>query len=78
LSDRLSNPRRWVFPSGISLAAGAYLVVRFDSGSPATSNAAPVLNAGFGLDADQGDAVYLFAAPARGAACSTRWSSVCR
>ena len=66
LSDNLSSPRRWVFPSGVTLAPGAYLVVRCNPGAPATSNAAPVLNTGFGLDADQGDALYLFATPARG------------
>jgi hypothetical protein len=65
LSDQLANPRRWVFPAGVTLAPGTYLVVRFDSTSPGSTNAGPLLNTGFGLDGNEGDAVYVFDAPAR-------------
>ena len=30
LSDKLDNPGKWVFPSGISLAAGGYLIIWAD------------------------------------------------
>ncbi len=65
LTDDLTLPRRWVFPAGTTVAPSAYLIVRFDSDSAATTNAGPVLNTGFGLSAS-GDAVYLVNAPARG------------
>lgn len=67
LSDDTLNPRRWVFPSNTVLAAGAHLVVRFDSSAPATTAAAPVLNTGFGMDSD-GDKVLLYNRPAGGGA----------
>jgi hypothetical protein len=65
LSDDVATPRRWVFPSGITIAPGAHLVVKFDPGSPASSNAAPLMNTGFGFDAG-GDRVLLFDKLARG------------
>ncbi len=65
LSDSIDNPRRWSFANGQTLAAGAYLLVRFDGNNPAT-NSGPYLNTGFGLNADSGDEVYLFDAPAAG------------
>jgi hypothetical protein len=68
LSDQLANPRRWVFPAGVALAAGGYLVVQFDPNSPASSNTVGVLNTGFGLDATEGDSVYLFDTPAQAGA----------
>ena len=67
LSDKLDNPTRWVFPSGASVAPGAYLVVLMDGSSPASTSVGGVLNSGFGLKAS-GDAVYLIDAPARGGA----------
>ena len=67
LSDDVANARRWVFPAGVSMAPGAYLIVRFDSSTPPSTNNGPVLNTGFGLDAD-GDQVLLYDAPARGGA----------
>lgn len=60
VSDQIDNPRRWVFPPGTVLSAGAYLIVRCDPDLPATTNAGPVLNTGFGLDGEGGDAVYIF------------------
>lgn len=68
LSDDVANPRRWVFPTGTTVPARGYLVVRFDPNSPAVTNAASlVLGTGFGLGAN-GDEVYLFDTPARGGA----------
>jgi len=67
LTDDIATPRRWIFPSGVSLAAGAYLIVRCDPDSPASTNAGLVLNTGFGLAAT-GDAMYLLNALARGGA----------
>jgi hypothetical protein len=60
LTDDISLPRRWVFPPGVSLPSGGYVVVRFDPNTPASTNAATALNTGFGLGADTGDEVYLF------------------
>jgi hypothetical protein len=71
VSDQLDNPRRWVFPAGLSLAPGGYLVVRCDPDAPASTNLggqSMVLNTGFGLNSDEGDAVYLFDSLARGGA----------
>lgn len=65
LTDDVAQPRRWIFPPGTTIPSGAYLVVQFDSGSPA-SHGSP-LNTGFGLGAN-GDEVYLFDTPARGGA----------
>ncbi len=48
------NPRKFVFPPGTTLAAGAFLVVWCD----ADTNA-PGLHSGFALDAD-GESVFLF------------------
>lgn len=60
LSDNPPTPGRWVFPAGVSVAAGGFLLVRCDSSAPASTTNAPVLNTGFGLDS-AGDAVSLFA-----------------
>jgi len=67
LTDDLetAGPRRWVFPPGVSLAPGGYLVLKFDSGSAPSTNNGPLLNTGFGLN-NNGDALYLYDAPARG------------
>jgi hypothetical protein len=62
LSDRLTNPRRWVFPSGTVIPPQSYMIVLFDSDSPPSST-----NTGFGL-ANSGDAVYLFEPPSEGGA----------
>ncbi len=67
LTDVVGEPARWVFPPGVLLPAGGFLVVRFDGNAPASSNAAGVLNTGFGLGAN-GDEVYLFESPANGLA----------
>ena len=48
LSDS-ANPRRWVFPPGVSIPAGGYLQVFCGDGAPAGS-----LATGFGLDRDGG------------------------
>lgn len=60
LSDNSSEPRRWVFPAGVTIPAGGYLLVRCDSTQPRSTNNVGVLNTGFGLNADAGDEVYLF------------------
>ncbi len=58
-SDKPGTPGRWVFPSGVTVAPGGFLVVRFDSLTPATTTNGLVLNTGFGLGAN-GDSVCLF------------------
>lgn len=60
LSDQLSDPRKWVFPAGSSLAPGAYLLVECDPDQPPSTN-----NTGFGLSAVSG-AVHLFHRPDQG------------
>jgi hypothetical protein len=65
LSDDSSSPRRWVFPAGVSIPPGGYLLVRFDSLLPPSTNNTGVLNTGFGLSAG-GDDVYLFDKLSRG------------
>ena len=70
LTDDLETegPRRWVFPPGISLAPGGYLVLKFDSSAPPSTNysgGAQLLNTGFGLN-NNGDELYLFDTLARG------------
>jgi len=59
LSDSPTDPSRWVFPTGVSIAPGAFLVVRCDPSTPASTTNGPVLNTGFGLDSS-GDAMCLF------------------
>ncbi len=59
LSDNPSQPGRWVFPTGVNLAPGSFLLVRCDPASAASTTNGPTLNAGFGLNAD-GDAMCLF------------------
>jgi hypothetical protein len=54
LSDRITSPRRWVFPAGSIIPGGGFFVVRFDSDEPASDR-----NTGFGLKWG-GDAVFLF------------------
>ncbi|HXJ72377.1 MAG TPA: lamin tail domain-containing protein, partial [Candidatus Dormibacteraeota bacterium] len=68
LSDDLEQPGRWVFPAGVTLPPGGYLVVRCDPDAPASSELEPIFNTGFGLKSDAGDAVYLFDADGRGGA----------
>jgi len=60
LSDSLTDPRRWVFPSPTILPAQGYRVVRFDPDAPASAT-----NTGFALKAT-GDSVYLFKKTADG------------
>lgn len=67
LTDDPAQPRRWVFPSGASLAPFAYLVVLCDNNRPASTNAGLLLNTGFGLSA-AGDGVYLYDRPENGGA----------
>jgi hypothetical protein len=68
VSDQIDNPRRWVFPPSTVLPSGGYLIVRCDPDLPPTTNAGPVLNTGFGLDGEGGDAVYVFDTVAHGGA----------
>ncbi|MBI4664218.1 MAG: lamin tail domain-containing protein [Verrucomicrobia bacterium] len=60
LSDDLTNPRRWIFPSGSLLPAKGFLKVRCSPEAPAS-----VVNTGFGLNAASGG-VFLFNRPADG------------
>jgi hypothetical protein len=53
LSDD-GNPRRFVFPAGVSIAANGYLVIWCD-----TLTSEPGLHTGFGLDAD-GESIFLY------------------
>ncbi len=59
LTDDVANPRKWVFPPGVALAAGGFLVVRCDSSMPASLTNGPVLNTGYNLDSS-GEGVYLY------------------
>lgn len=65
VSDSIGEPRRWVFPPGVTLPPQGYLIVKFDSALPPSTNAEPVLNTGFGLSAG-GDQLFLFATPEDG------------
>ncbi len=67
LSDDFTLPRRWVFPAGVSIPARGYLTVKFDPGSPASTNAGPNLNTGFGFNSG-GDTALLFDRVSRGGA----------
>jgi hypothetical protein len=62
LSDDPATPRKYTFPAGTSLAAGAYLVVYAD-----TDTSAPGPHTGFALDAE-GDRVLLYDTAAAGGA----------
>ena len=62
LSDDPSKPRKWVFPTGSTLAGGARWVVEFDDTQPASAT-----NTGFALRA-AGDSVLLYQRPADGGA----------
>ncbi|MES2693923.1 MAG: lamin tail domain-containing protein [Verrucomicrobiota bacterium] len=62
LTDDPLVPRKYVFPNGTSLAAGAYLAVYADLNS-----SAPGLHTGFSLDAE-GDQVRLHDSPANAGA----------
>ncbi len=53
-------PRKYVFPNGVVIPAFGYLVIRCDSGAPASAT-----NTGFGLKAS-GGSVYLYDKPANG------------
>ncbi len=54
LSDQLTLPQRWVFPSGSIIAGRGYYTVALDGGTAASAS-----NTGFGLK-ETGDAIYLF------------------
>lgn len=60
LTDDPTQPRKFVFPAGTTLAAGAYLVLYADKDA-----ALPGLRTGFALDSE-GDQVRLYDAPANG------------
>lgn len=59
LTDDVANPRKWVFPAGVTLAPAGFLVVRCDSSAPASLANEPVLNAGFDLNGS-GEGVFLY------------------
>lgn len=59
LSDAPTAPGQWVFPSGVAIAPGGFLVVRCDPTTPASTTNSATLNTGFGLNSE-GDAACLF------------------
>jgi hypothetical protein len=65
LTDNAATPRRWAVPAGVSIPPGGYLLVRFDSTLPISTNNVGVLNTGFGLSAG-GDEIYLYDKLSRG------------
>ena len=60
ITDDPSDPRRFVFPAGTSIAAGEYLVLLADR-----DLTTPGMHVGFSLDGD-GEGVYLYAAVGEG------------
>lgn len=54
LTDEPSNPRKWAFPSGTTIAANGYLIVWADENGTAPSG----LHASFKLSAS-GEQIYL-------------------
>ncbi|HMJ89309.1 MAG TPA: lamin tail domain-containing protein, partial [Candidatus Acidoferrum sp.] len=60
MTDSLTVPRRWVFPSGSIIDGLGFFRVRFDADLPASST-----NTGWGLSAD-GDSVFLINKPSAG------------
>jgi hypothetical protein len=65
LTDKSSEPRKWVFPPGSVIPTNGYLVVLLDSSRPATTNTSAVLNTGFSVKAG-GDDLSFFAKGASG------------
>lgn len=60
LTDSLATPRKWVFPSGVSIGANSYLVVLLDSSkAPSVSAADSPPNTGFSIKGT-GDQVALY------------------
>ncbi len=59
LGKEMTQPGQWVFPSGTTIAASGFLVVRFDGQQPASVATSTNLNAGLSLDGN-GDGVFLF------------------
>jgi hypothetical protein len=60
LTDAATTPRKWIFPSGVSLQPNSYLVVLLDSSRAPSTTAGPILNTGFAVKAS-GDRVELYA-----------------
>lgn len=60
LTDDASQPRRFVFPAGVSLPPAGFLRVRCDAGAPAAPD-----NTGFSLEASSGS-LFLLDSPTRG------------
>jgi hypothetical protein len=60
LTDAASTPRKWVFPSGVSIQPNAYLVGLLDSSRAPSTSAGAILNTGFSIKAG-GDRVELYA-----------------
>lgn len=59
LSDEVAAPRKFVFPAGVSVPVGGFLVVLCDGANPASTNGVAQPNTGFGIQAD-GGAIYLY------------------
>lgn len=60
LTDRLDQPREWIFPPSSVIPPKDYTIIYFDNASLPDST-----NTGIGLNS-AGDSVYLFDAPSRG------------
>jgi len=54
------NPRKYVFPAGVTIPARGYYVILCDGSAPASPT-----NTGFGIKAN-GDLIYLYDKPANG------------
>lgn len=59
LSTSSGNPTQWLFPAGVTIAAGGYRVVWFDGDRAASTTNEVELHTGRSLDGDS-DEVYLF------------------
>jgi hypothetical protein len=59
LSTDPDDPAQWIFPPGVSIPAGGYLVVWFDEDRPASFVAEAVLNTGHSIHGDGGSVTLL-------------------
>ncbi len=62
LSDDVTNPRKWIFAPGTSVAAHGHLVLRCDGAAPPSAT-----NTGFDLNTE-GGGVFFYDSPSRGEA----------
>ncbi|HTG45839.1 MAG TPA: lamin tail domain-containing protein, partial [Verrucomicrobiae bacterium] len=59
LTDSSANPRKWIFPTGVSVPATGFLVVHLDSSRPASAVNMTPLNTGFSIKGT-GDRIELY------------------